>query len=97
MSEHSVITFYNVVERFLAFATGCYGRYLLMFFIIAFVETIMVILLHAILGHGLRFNWLFGSNIFLPKDNAKNSSVVEKQNNLAFNKFGKYTSKHFRR
>lgn len=62
------LTLDDLFEAFVRFGTDIYGRYLYFFIIVALVETVLVTMLHACMGHGFRLNWLFGSNVLLPKD-----------------------------
>lgn len=60
--------FESLHDLFLAFGdfiSFVYLNYLPFFVCLGLIETILVICLHAMAGHGLRLDWCFRSNLWL--------------------------------
>ena len=47
--------------EFLEFMVNTYGFFLPTFICLSLIETALIILNHAMLGHGLKLTWLYGS------------------------------------
>lgn len=70
-------TIQKIGFEFMTFVQGIYGRYLVMFVLVAFTEVIMITLIKAILGQGFRLTWLYGDNVYL--NNFKDAEKTEFQ------------------
>lgn len=61
--------FESLHDLFLAFGDFLrfvYLNFLPLFVCLGLIETILVICLHAMAGHGLRLDWCFRSNLWVP-------------------------------
>lgn len=61
-------TLATLFDAYGIFLTRYYAYFISFFIMLGLIETTMVICLHAIAGHGLRFDWCFRSNLFLRND-----------------------------
>lgn len=75
----------NMAFNFLLFIRTTYGMYLPMLICLSLIETILVTLNHAILGHGLQFTWLYGSKPSLMTD-----EEIEKKKGIGLHEVRKY-------